>query len=115
VRRLLAGRAARPCLSLSPIPAFELPARRHLGLRAVSVWKLVAGESLSGESHTSKVRIINPHGRSPWRLGDGKNMLQWLRRRAQAERLAQADAEALIRGLWRRGLQGGSPATGGTM
>src|SRR5271166_1993176 len=57
VRRLLGGRAARPCLPLPPIPAFELPARRRLGLRAVSVWKLVAGESLSGESHTSKVRI----------------------------------------------------------
>ena len=34
-------------------------------------------------------------------------MLQWLRRRQGAQRLAQADAEALT---WRRGLWGGSPA-----
>jgi len=66
VRRLLGGRAARPCLPLPPIPAFELPARRRLGLRAVPVWKLVAGESLSGESHTSKVRIISPASAWPY-------------------------------------------------
>ena len=38
-------------------------------------------------------------------------MLSWLRRRRQAERLAQADAEALIRDHGgRRGLWGGAPA-----